>query len=99
MRAKHPLVPLSIFKIRNVSGADLTQLPMAAAMFATFYFVSIYVQNVLGYSPVRTGLSFLIMPVALAITAANVPNVIKKIGYRRILMASPLLVGGALFWL
>ncbi len=99
MRAKHPLVPLAIFKIRNLSGADLTQLPMAAAMFATFYFVSIYVQNVLGFSPVRTGLSFLIMPVVLAATAANVPNVIKKIGYKKILMVAPLGVAGALFWL
>ena len=98
-RSKHPLVPLSIFKIRNLSGADLTQLPMAAAMFATFYFTSIYLQNILGYTPVRTGLSFLIMPVVLAMTAANVPNVIKKIGYHKILMVSPLVVAGALFWL
>ena len=98
-RAKHPLMPLSIFKIRNVTGADLTQLPLAAGMFATFYFTSLYVQNVLGFSPVRTGLSFLIMPVLLAMTAANVPNVIKKIGYKKILVVAPLGVATALFLL
>jgi len=98
-RVKHPLIPLSIFKIRNISGADLMQLPMTAAMFATFFFVSIYVQNILGYSPVRTGLCFLIMPFVLGITATNVPRVIQKIGYKRILMVSPLVVAGALFWL
>lgn len=98
-RVKHPLVPLSIFKIRNLSGADLTQLPMAAAMFSTFFFTSLYLQNILGYSPVRTGLSFLVMPITLAATAANVPRVIQKIGYKKILMVSPLVVAAALFWL
>jgi EmrB/QacA subfamily drug resistance transporter len=66
LRVKHPLVPFSIFKVRNVTGGDLTMLPLVAAMLATFYFTSIYLQNILRYSPVRTGLSFLIMPVVLA---------------------------------
>jgi len=98
-RAKNPLVPFSIFKIRNVTGADLTQLPLAAAMFSTFYFTSIYLQNVLGYSPVRTGLSFLTIPVVLAAAASNAPKLIAKIGYKKILMFAPLLVAAALFWM
>ncbi|HSW66260.1 MAG TPA: MFS transporter [Bacillota bacterium] len=97
--AKHPLIPLSIFKIRNVSGADLMQLPMMAAMFSTFYFTSLYLQSILRYSPVRTGLSFLVMPVVLAVAATNAPRLVQKVGYKKILMTAPLLVTAALFWL
>ncbi len=98
-RAKHPLVPLGIFKVRNLTGADLTQLPLAAAMFSTFYFTSIYLQNIQHYSPVMTGLSFLVMPVVLAASAANAPRLVKRIGYKKILMVAPLFVATALFWL
>jgi EmrB/QacA subfamily drug resistance transporter len=97
-RAKHPLIPLRIFKIRNLSGADAMMLFMAAGMFSIFFFVTLYMQEVLKYSPVKTGVDFLVIPVAIAITATNVPRVIKKIGYRPILMVAPLMVSGGLFW-
>lgn len=99
LRAKHPLVPFKIFRIRNVVGANLTMMPIAAGLFSTFFFVSLYTQNVLGYSPVRTGLAFLVVPIAIAITATNVPRVVKKVGFKPILMIAPLVVGSALFWL
>jgi EmrB/QacA subfamily drug resistance transporter len=99
MRAKHPLVPLSIFKIRNVVGANLTQLPLIASMFSVFYFTSLYVQLILKYSPVRTGLSFLVVPLGIAITATNAPRLVKRIGYKKILVFAPMLVVAGLFLL
>jgi EmrB/QacA subfamily drug resistance transporter len=97
-RAKHPLIPLSVFKIRNVVGADLAMLPLFASMFAMFYFTSLYAQLILHYSPVRTGLSFLVAPVFIALTATNTPRLIKRIGYKKILMTAPwLVVVGLLF--
>lgn len=98
-RAKHPLMPLHIFRIRNLSGADSLMLAMAAGMFSIFFFTTLYLQEVLGYTPVKTGFSFLIVPVAIAITATNVPRVIKRIGYKPILMVAPLVVSSGLFWL
>jgi EmrB/QacA subfamily drug resistance transporter len=98
-RAKHPLMPLRIFKIRNLAGADLMMLCMTAGMFSVFFFTTLYLQTVLNYTPIRTGLSFLIVPVAVAITATNVPKLIKKIGYKPILMGAPLLVASGLFYL
>jgi EmrB/QacA subfamily drug resistance transporter len=98
-RAKHPLVPFRIFRIRNVVGANLTQMPIIAGMFSSFFFVSLYAQRVLGYSPVRTGVSFLVVPVCIAIAATNVPRLVKKIGYKPILMVAPLFTAAALFWL
>jgi EmrB/QacA subfamily drug resistance transporter len=97
-RVKHPLIPLRIFRIRNVTAANITMMPIVAGMFSTFFFISLYVQTVLGYSPVRTGLSFLVTPVAIALVATNVPRLVKKIGYKPILVVAPLFTGTALFW-
>ncbi len=99
LRAKHPLVPFRIFRIRNVVAANMVQMPIVAGMFSTFFFVSLYTQTVLGFSPVKTGLSFLAVPFAIAISATNVPRLVKKIGFKPILMVSPLITAGALFWL
>ncbi|HEY1835288.1 MAG TPA: MFS transporter [Candidatus Saccharimonadales bacterium] len=98
-QVERPLMPLSIFKLRNVSGANLMQLANAAALFSTFFFSSLYVQDILGYSPVRTGLSFLVMPVVIAIAATNVPRVIKRVGYKPVLMVGPLFTAAGLFML
>lgn len=98
-RAKHPLMPLNIFRIRNLAGADTLMLMMAAGMFSVFFFTTLYMQEVLGYTPIRTGLSFLIVPVMVAIAATNVPRLIKRVGYKPIMMVAPLVVSGGLFWL
>ena len=96
---KHPLMPLRIFRIRNLSGADLLMMLQAAGLFSVFFFTTLYLQEVLGYTPVKTGVSFLVVPVAIAIAATNVPRLIQKIGYRPILMVAPLIVSSGLFWM
>jgi EmrB/QacA subfamily drug resistance transporter len=98
-RVEHPLVPLKIFRIRNLSGADSLQILMAAGMFSIFFFTTLYLQEILGYSPVKTGFSFLVIPIIIAIAATNVPRLVQKIGYRPILIVAPLLVSSGLFWL
>lgn len=98
-RAHHPLAPLGIFRIRNLSGADSLMLMMAAGMFSIFFFTTLYLQQILGYSPVKTGLSFLVVPFAIALSATNVPRLVKKIGFRPILMVAPLIVSSGLYWL
>ena len=99
LRVKHPLVPFHIFRIRNVLAANLTQMPITASLFSIFFFTSLYVQTVLGYSPVRTGLSFLVVPVSIAISATQVPRLVKRIGFKPILIVAPLLVSTAFFLL
>jgi EmrB/QacA subfamily drug resistance transporter len=98
-RAKHPLMPLRIFRIRNLSGADSLMVFMTAGMFSIFFFTTLYLQEILGYTPVKTGFSFLVVPFAIAIAATNVPRLVKKIGYKPILMVAPLFVSSGLFWL
>lgn len=99
LRVKRPLVPLSIFRIRNLTGANLIQLLNASALFAIFFFSSLYFQNLLGYSPVKTGLSFLVVPLVIAATAINTPRLIKRVGYKPILMFAPLLTATGLILL
>jgi EmrB/QacA subfamily drug resistance transporter len=99
LRAKHPLMPMRIFKIRNLSGANALMTLMAAGMLSVFFFTTLYVQKILGFSPLRTGLSFLIIPIMIVIVATNVPRVVQKIGYRPILIAAPLVVAAGLFYL
>jgi MFS family permease len=72
---------------------------MAAGLFSVFFFTTLYLQEILGYTPIKTGVSFLIVPVAIAITATNVPRVIQRIGYKPILMVAPLVVSSGLFWM
>jgi len=98
-RAKHPLMPLSIFKVRNVTGANLVIMPLMAAMLSMFFFVSLYIQTVMHYSPVRTGLSFLPVTFIIGIVATIMSNQVAKIGYKRILMVAPLFVAAGLFLL
>ncbi len=99
LHAKHPLVPFKIFRIRNVTAANLVQMPIVAGMFSTFFFASLYAQTVLHFSPVKTGLSFLAVPVFIGLSASLVPKLVKKIGFKPILVVAPLITASALFYL
>ena len=98
-RAKHPLIPLKIFRIRNLVGADILMLFQTAGMFSVFFFTTLYLQQVLGYTPIKTGVSFLVIPVVIAITATNIPRLIQRVGYKPVLVVAPLLVASGLYWL
>lgn len=91
-RVEHPLMPLSIFKIRNVVGANLIMAPVAATMFGNFFLLSLYMQTVLKFSPVITGLSFLPFPIIMGYTSTRVAKWVSKYGYKRFLIAGPIVV-------
>jgi EmrB/QacA subfamily drug resistance transporter len=95
---KQPLLPLRIFRTRNLAGADAVMLCMAAGLFSSVFLATLYVQNILGYSAIKTGVSFLIFPVCVAIAATNVPRIITRIGYRPILIGAPMLMSAGLFF-
>lgn len=98
-RARSPLVPLSIFRIRNLAGGNVTALTIAATLFSMFFFITLYVQGVLGYSPVKAGLSFLPITVFIGVTSAIVSNKVNKYGFKPFLVAGPLMLSIGLFWL
>ncbi|HET9721686.1 MAG TPA: MFS transporter, partial [Candidatus Saccharimonadales bacterium] len=88
-RAEQPLMPLSLFRIRNVAGGNGTALAIACTLFSMFFFVTLYVQTVLGYGPAKAGVSFLPVTFVIAMTSAFVSKKVNKIGYKPFLVAGP----------
>jgi EmrB/QacA subfamily drug resistance transporter len=83
-RAKAPLMRLSIFRIRALTVADTSLLLVASAMFGMFFFASLYVQEVLGYSPLRAGLAFLPVSAGIMMGAGIAQQLIKRLGVRNV---------------
>jgi MFS family permease len=98
-RAPHPLMPLSIFKLRNVAGANAMMTPIMASMLGMFFLLSLYIQVVMHYEPVQAGIAFLPFPVTLAIVSNTVPRFLSRVGFRRFLMMGSLFLAAGLLWL
>ncbi|MEA2212723.1 MAG: hypothetical protein QOF83_2671 [Solirubrobacteraceae bacterium] len=86
-RSKAPLMRLSIFRIRTLSVADTTLLLVASGMFGMFFFASLYVQEILGYSPLKAGLAFLPVSAGIMVGAGIAQQLIKRLGVRRVSIA------------
>jgi EmrB/QacA subfamily drug resistance transporter len=97
--ARAPLMPLGVFRSRSLSGANLVMLCMGGAMFAMWYFLTLYMQNVLGYSPLIAGLAFLPQTVAIAFGATLSSRILPRVGARSLLLIGPLMSAGGLAWL
>jgi EmrB/QacA subfamily drug resistance transporter len=98
-RATNPLIPLRIFRNANVSGANVIQGLMVAALFGMFFLGSLYMERVLGYGPIEIGLGFL--PVAVLIGTLSVgfsERLIMRFGARQVLIPGLVLILGALLW-
>ncbi len=83
-RLRHPLVRLGIFRMRSITGANAAMLLVAAGMFALFFFASIYVQEVLGYSALRAGLAFLPVTGGIIVGAGLSQQLIRRVGVRAV---------------
>jgi EmrB/QacA subfamily drug resistance transporter len=81
-RSKAPLMRLSIFRIRTLAVADTALLLVASGMFGMFFFASLYVQEILGYSPLKAGLAFLPVTLGIIVGAGFAQQLIKRLGVR-----------------
>jgi EmrB/QacA subfamily drug resistance transporter len=82
MRHRSPLIRLGILRVRSLAAADLAMLFVAAGMFGMFYFASLYVQNVLSFSPLRAGLAFLPVTFGIVAGAGLSQGLIRRMGVR-----------------
>jgi predicted MFS family arabinose efflux permease len=89
-RARNPLVPLRIFSNRSLAASDATMLLVAAALFGMFFFCTLYLQQVLGFSPLKTGVSYLPFSLTLVVASANVSRLVDRF------TPKPVLVSGLL---
>jgi EmrB/QacA subfamily drug resistance transporter len=98
-RSEHALMPFSIFARRNRDGAYLLSLIIGVSVFGVFFFMTQFVQNILGFSPLVAGLAFLPMTATIIVTSQVVARLIGRVGPRPFVTAGPLLVAGGLLWL
>ncbi|HTD80450.1 MAG TPA: MFS transporter, partial [Chloroflexota bacterium] len=83
-RSKSPLMRLSIFRVRSLAVADTVLLLLASGMFGMFFFASLYIQQILGYSPLKAGLAFLPVTAVIMIGAGLAQQLIRRFGVRNV---------------
>jgi EmrB/QacA subfamily drug resistance transporter len=98
-RTRQPITPLHMFRDRNRAGSYAIMLALAAAMFGQFFFLTLFVQDVLGYSPLRAGLAFLPITGAIVLTSQFAARSLPRIGPKRLMAVGALLAAAGLAWL
>jgi EmrB/QacA subfamily drug resistance transporter len=98
LRTPAPLVPFGIFRNRTLTGANVTAILVAMSLFSMFFFVSLYMQQVLGYKPLKAGLAYLPLSAGIIISAGVASQLTTRLGFKPILAAGLVLVSGGLFW-
>ena len=93
LRQRIPMLDLSLFRNSTFAGANLTMLLVALAMFGVFFFVSLYMQNILGYSATQAGASFLPMTILIVLLAPIAGKLTDRIGGRWLMGGGMILVG------
>ncbi|MFD3551524.1 MFS transporter [Streptomyces goshikiensis] len=98
-RAQEPIIPLRMFADRNRAGTYLIMLGLAAAMFGMFFFIVQFVQNVLGFTPIRSGLGFLPVTAAIITAAGLSQRFLPRFGPKPFMVTGAALTGAGLTWL
>ncbi|MDB5077879.1 MAG: drug resistance transporter, EmrB/QacA subfamily [Chloroflexi bacterium] len=93
--ASQPLVPLRIFRSRALVGANVVALLLGLALFAVFYFLSLYMQQVLGFSPLRTGVAYLPITVGFIVIAGVASQLIGRVGAKWLLTIGMVITAAA----
>jgi EmrB/QacA subfamily drug resistance transporter len=99
LRVRNPLVPLSILKVKGVAAADATQLVAIAGFLPMFFFLTLYMQTVLGYSPIQTGLAYLPLTGGFIIAASISSQLFARIGTKPVVVLGTVISAGGLYWL
>jgi MFS family permease len=98
LRSSSPLMPFSIFRNRTLTGANVVGILTGASLFSMFFFISLYMQNVLGYSAIKAGVSYLPLAVTIIIAAGVASQLVTRVGFKPILAAGMVLIGAGLLW-
>jgi predicted MFS family arabinose efflux permease len=97
-RSRHALMPLRLLADRSRSGAYLIMLCLATAMFGLFFFLTIFAQDVLGYSALRSGLAFLPVAAMVVVMSGVVSQLIGRTGARQFMLAGAGAAAGGMYW-
>jgi EmrB/QacA subfamily drug resistance transporter len=97
-RAKAPLMPLKIFRSRAVSAANVAMLVTGSASFAMWFFMTVYAQNVLGYTPIEAGLALIPSSVSIIIGSKIAPPLMARAGARNVAALGALIAATGFGW-
>jgi EmrB/QacA subfamily drug resistance transporter len=98
LRSHAPLVPFRIFRLRTLTGANVVGIMLGASLFSMFFFISLYMQQVLGYSAIHAGLSYLPLALTIIVAAGMGGQLVTRFGFKPVLAAGMAFVAAGLLW-
>jgi EmrB/QacA subfamily drug resistance transporter len=98
-RSQHALVPPRLLRSRDRVGANLIMLAVGTALFGMFFFLTLFVRDVWGYSPLKTGMAFLPVTVVMLVASMTAAVLVQRTGARPLLLAGGAVITGGLYWL
>ncbi|MGD3106213.1 MFS transporter [Streptomyces sp. YGL11-2] len=97
-RTRAPLMPLGLFRLRSVSSANAAMVLAGAAMFSMWYFLSLYVQNVLSYTPLEAGLSFIPHSLSIVLGSKLAPRLMNRVGAKTLAVTGAAISLSGMLW-
>ena len=97
-RSREPLVPFSIFRLQTLRGSNVVALLIGMSLFSMFFFISLYMQQILGYDALKAGLAYLPLAVGIIVSAGIASQMVTRIGFKPTLITGMVLITGALLW-
>jgi EmrB/QacA subfamily drug resistance transporter len=98
-RSKHALLPIRVLRSRDRSGSYLIMLCVGTALFGMFFFLTLFLQEVWGYSALKTGIAYLPMITTVMVASAIASQLVNRIGARPLMLAGSAITTGGMFWL
>jgi EmrB/QacA subfamily drug resistance transporter len=98
-RSRHPLLPLRLLRDRDRTGANLIMLCVGAAIFGMFFFLTVFMQTVWGYSALKTGVAYLPLTAMIMVASGAAAQLVARVGARPLLLAGAPTAAAGLFWL
>jgi EmrB/QacA subfamily drug resistance transporter len=99
LRVANPLVPLSILRVKGVAAADATQMVAVGGFLPMFFFLTLYMQTVLHYSPIQTGVAYLPLTGGFIIAASISSQLFARVGTKPVVLTGIAIAAGGLYWL
>jgi EmrB/QacA subfamily drug resistance transporter len=98
LREHDPLMPFSIFRLRTLRGANIVGLLIGMSLFSMFFFISLYLQDVMGYTPIKTGIAYLPLAVGIILSAGIASQLVTRLGFKIPLIIGMILIAAGLLW-
>jgi EmrB/QacA subfamily drug resistance transporter len=97
-RRESPIMPFSIFRLRTLRGANVVALLIGMSLFSMFFFVSLYMQQVLGFTPLNAGLSYLPLAIGIILSAGGASVLVTRVGFKPVLLSGLMFIAVGLLW-